>query len=209
MNQTPTFCGVILAAGASTRMGQDKALLPWSPDKANSGGALLSAAIHAFAPFNDLVVVVAGKNTPAIAPVINANGGFMTINPEPERGQFSSLQCGLQGVLNHGRHAAMITLIDRTPVKSLTLEKLCTEFGPALASEKWAVVPEYGGRHGHPFLIGREMIEVFLRAPANANARDLQHQYQARIQYVPVDDPDITMNLNTPDDYAKLASQST
>jgi molybdopterin-guanine dinucleotide biosynthesis protein A len=42
-----------------------------------------------------------------------------------------------------------------------------------------------------------------------ANAREIQHQHQARIQYVPVNDPDTTMNLNTPDDYAKLSSQST
>ena len=70
------------------------------------------------------------------------------------------------------------------------------------------MVPEYGGRHGHPILIGREMIEAFLKAPVTANAREIQHQHQARIQYVPVDDPETTINLNTPDDYAK-ASQST
>ena len=189
-------------------MGKDKALLAWPPNTTNSGSTLLSAAIHAFSPFNDLVIVVGGKNASAVAPVVNANGGFLKINPEPERGQFSSLQCGLQEVLNHGRDAAMITLVDRPPVKFSTLEKLRGEFDAALSSEKWAVVPECGGRHGHPLLIGREMIEEFLKAPVTANARDVQHQHRERIQYVPVDDPEITMNLNTPDDYARLASQS-
>jgi molybdenum cofactor cytidylyltransferase len=209
MPHTPSFCGVILAAGASTRMGKDKALLAWPPNGTVGGGTLLSAAIAAFSPLNDLVIVVAGKNAADITPVVDATGGFLTINHEPERGQFSSLQCGLHEVLNRGRDAAMITLVDKPPVKASTLEKLRAEFDSALSAGKWAVVPEYGGRHGHPILIWREMIEVFLKAPVNANAREIQHHHQARIHYVAVDDPDTTMNLNTPDDYAKLASQST
>lgn len=207
MTQKTSFCGVILAAGSSTRMGKDKALLPWPPN--SNGSTLLSAAIDAFSPFCNLVIVVAGKNATNITSVVDANSGFLTINPEPERGQFSSLRCGLQLVLDRGRDAAMITLVDRPPVKSSTLEKLRREFDSALSNGKWAVVPECSGRHGHPILIGREMIEVFLKAPVTANAREIQHQNQARIQYVLVDDPDITTNLNTPDDYTKLASQST
>jgi molybdenum cofactor cytidylyltransferase len=190
-------------------MGKDKALLAWPPASAVSGGTLLSAAIDAFSPLNDLVIVVAGKNAADITPVVDATGGFLTVNPEPERGQFSSLQCGLHEVLNRGRDAAMITLVDKPPVKAATLEKLRMEFDSALSAGKWAVVPEYDGRHGHPILIGREMIEAFLKAPVTANAREIQHQHQARIHYVPVNDPDTTTNLNTPDDYAKLSSQST
>lgn len=189
-------------------MGTDKALLTWPPNTANRGSTLLSVAMNALFSFNDLVIVVGGKNASNVAPVVDANGGWLTINPDAERGQFSSLQCGLREVLNHGRDAAMITLVDRPPVKSSTLEKLRREFDAALASGRWATVPEYGGRHGHPFLIGREMIEVFLKAPVTANAREIQHQYQARIQYVPLNDPNVTMNLNTVGDYAKLGLQS-
>ena len=202
-----SFCGVILAAGASTRMGKDKALLPWPPDN-STGETLLSAAIHAFVPFNNLVIVVAGKNAAAIEPTVNACDGHVTVNPEPDRGQFSSLQCGLQEVLNHGHDAAMVTLVDKPPVKAAILEKLEKEFDTSGSNGKWAVVPEYGGRHGHPILIAREMIELFLKAPVTTNAREIQHLHQARIQYVAVDDPATTMNLNTPDDYARLRSQS-
>ena len=66
------------------------------------------------------------------------------------------------------------------------------------------MVPEYNGRHGHPFLAGREMIEAFLRAPATATARDVEHQHPNHISYVPVDDPRVAMNVNTPEDYAAL-----
>jgi molybdenum cofactor cytidylyltransferase len=202
-----SFCGIILAAGASSRMGRDKALLPWPP--ASGSGTLLSAAIKAFSHFNDLVLVVVGKNEAELTPIVDANAGFVTVNPDPDRGQFSSLQCGLQEVLNRGRDAAMITLVDKPPAKTSTLEKLRQEFDSAMAAGKWAVVPEHGGKHGHPILIGREMIEVFLKAPATATAREIEHQHQSHIQYVSVDDPDIALNLNTPEDYSALTSQST
>jgi molybdenum cofactor cytidylyltransferase len=135
-------------------------------------------------------------------------GGILIINPQPERGQFSSLQCGLQEVLNRRSDAAMITLVDKPPVKASTLMKLRAEFETASFDGKWAVVPEYSGRHGHPILVGREMIEAFLRSPITSNAREVQHQHQTRIQYVHVDDPGTTMNINTPEDYTRLASQS-
>ena len=82
--------------------------------------------------------------------------------------------------------------------------KLLAAFEAATAQRKLAVIPEYGGKHGHPILIGREMIEVFLKAPTGTTARDVEHQYAEGIEYVPVDDPFITLNVNTPEDYAVL-----
>jgi hypothetical protein len=52
------------------------------------------------------------------------------------------------------------------------------------------------------------MIEAFLRAPAGAMARDIEHQHQEHIQYIRVDDPMIALNVNTPEDYAALLVQS-
>lgn len=208
MSRAPSLCAVILAAGESTRMGSDKALLPWPPvgvgKKPASGQTFLSAAIEALSPFNDLVIVVAGKNEANLAPLVYATGASLVQNPEPERGQFSSLQVGLHAVLNRGRDAAMITLVDRPPVGAATLQALLASFQTALSNEKWALVPEYGGKHGHPILVGREMIEAFLRAPATSTARDVEHQNLQHIEYVSIDDPMIAMNVDTPQDYAAL-----
>ncbi len=66
----------------------------------------------------DVVLVVVGKNEAALAPIVYANGASLVVNPDPERGQFSSLRVGLQEVLNRGRDAAMVTLVDRPPVRA-------------------------------------------------------------------------------------------
>src|SRR6202790_877315 len=195
MGRTTAFCGVILAAGESSRMGRDKALLPWPPQPAGpaAGAAFLCAAIRLFFSHVDVVLVVVGKNEAALAPVVYANGASLVVNPDPARGQSSSLQAGLREVLNRGPDAAMITLVDRPPVRSETIETLELAFELASTHRKWAVIPEYQGKHGHPILVGRELLEAFLRAPVTSNARDVEHAHKNDIEYVPVDDPLVTM----------------
>ncbi len=209
MSRAPSFAGVILAAGDSSRMGMDKALLPWPPQvggQAPSKDTFLSAVIRSLFS-TDFVVIVAGKNEAALAPIAYANGASVVTNPDPSRGQFSSLQVGLHEVLNRGRDAAVITLIDRPPISASTLQTLRQAFENS-PQNIWAVVPEFSGKHGHPFLAGRELIEVFLQAPPTATARDIEHRYQDRIQYVAVDDPFVALNINTPEDYAALLAKS-
>jgi molybdenum cofactor cytidylyltransferase len=130
----------------------------------------------------------------------------VVINPDPSRGQFSSLRVGLHEVLNHGRDAAVITLVDRPPVSTATVLLLRDAYESA-AQNIWAVVPEYSGKHGHPYLAGRELIEKFLQAPPTGSARDVEHRYQEHIQYVVVSDPYATLNINTPEDYAALLAK--
>jgi molybdenum cofactor cytidylyltransferase len=206
MARSPSFAGVILAAGESSRMGSDKALLPWPPQFEGQSAAaetFLSAAIASLMLATDFVLVVVGKNEAAVAPIAYANGASVVVNPEPSRGQFSSLQVGLHEVLNRGRDAAVITLVDRPPVGSATVQLLREAFESAPANI-WAVVPEVSGTHGHPYLVGRELMEAFLQAPATGSAREVEHRCQDHIQYVAVDDPFVALNINTPEDYAGL-----
>ncbi|MGD1215381.1 MAG: nucleotidyltransferase family protein [Terriglobales bacterium] len=205
MGRTQSLCGVILAAGDSSRMGRDKALLPWPPPAL--GDTFLSAAIRLFFSHVDVVLVVVGKNEAALAPVVYANGASLVVNPDPARGQFSSLRVGLQEVLNRGRDAAMVTLVDRPPVRMETIERLESAFERATTQRKWAVIPEYQGKHGHPILVGREMMEAFLRAPETSDARDVEHAHLSQIEYVPVDDPLVAINVDTPEQYAALPPQ--
>ncbi len=187
-------------------MGTDKALLPWPPQIAGqprSQETFLSAAIASLMLATDFVLIVAGRNEAALAPIVYANGASMVTNPDPDRGQFSSLQVGLHEVLNRGRDAAVITLVDRPPISSGNVQLLRDAF-EAAPPEVWAVVPDFSGKHGHPYLAGRELIEAFLQAPPTASAREVERRYQEHISYVAVSDPFVALNINTPEDYAAL-----
>ena len=209
MSRAPGFAGLILAAGESTRMGTDKALLPWPPVAAQvfPKESFLSAAIRSLSLSTDFVMVVAGKNEGTLEPVAYAGGASLITNPDPSRGQFSSLQFGLREVLNRGRDAAIITLVDRPPASPETVARLREAF-EAAAQDIWAVVPEFSGKHGHPYIAGREMIERFLREPPTGNARDVEHRHAGHIRYIAVNDPFVVLNINTPEDYAALLSKS-
>jgi molybdenum cofactor cytidylyltransferase len=214
MPQTAGICGVILAAGKSSRMGRDKALLPWPPvaEGAPAVNTFLGAMIDLLQQHADLVVVVAGKNVAELEPIADAHGAFTVVNPAPERGQFSSIQVGLRDVLNRGRDAAFLVPVDRPPVLPATVRDLRAAF---LASDTgiWAAVPEVSREgvaiHGHPILLGREMMEQFLRAPADSVARDIEHQHQQHILYVPVSDARVAANVDTPEEYARLLRSET
>jgi len=186
-------------------MGRDKALLPWPPND-SLGGTFLSATIRSLTAQTDLVIVVAGANTLQLEPVVYAEGAFLVENLTPDLGQFSSLRVGLQDVLSRGRDAAVVTLVDRPPVQPVTLDALLLAFEDVVDRRKWAVVPEFNDKHGHPIVVAREMIEAFLRAPASSNAREVRHAHQELIEYVTVEDPFVTMNVDTPEDYAALCS---
>ena len=48
------------------------------------------------------------------------------------------------------------------------------------------------------------MLEAFLRAPETSSAREVEHAHQSEIEYVPVDDPLVAVNVDTPEQYSSL-----
>ena len=183
-------------------MGEDKALLQYG------GQTFLAGAIQLLQNACDFVVVVAGSNTDLLRPVIYQNSAYLVLNSKPELGQFSSLRLALQAALDRGRDAVCLTLVDRPPALPQTLLRLKDYFLHTAPETTWSVVPQFDGKHGHPVVFSREMMEVFLRADPSSNAREIEHQHQDRIEYLKVDDARVVMNINTPEDYSAL-SQTT
>jgi molybdenum cofactor cytidylyltransferase len=190
-------------------MGRDKALLPWPPAAPGSTDAgnqtLLTASIEALKPFAESVMVVAGNNIATIAPLATAHEALIVQNPAPERGQFSSLQVGLQELIARGYDSAMITLVDSPPLSLAGMQKLHAEFEEALLRGLWGVQPENSGRHGHPLLAGRRLIDALLAAPVTSDARTIKHQHAQLIGSITVPDALLTIDVNTPEQYEALA----
>ena len=209
MDEPVQLAGLVLAAGDSTRMGADKAMLPWPPPLPGATDSpphtLLSAALLAFNHFTRFNVVVAGKNADAIATVVGACGAYLVRNPAPENGQFSSLQVGLRDLLDRGCNAAIVTPVDCPPLSPSSLERLHYAFLGALTAGFWAVAPEHDGKHGHPLLANRDLIDAFLKADITSNAREVLHAHVSRVVYVPVPESLAKAGLNTPEDYAAVA----
>src|SRR5262249_36163049 len=133
-----TIAGIILAAGASRRMGTPKALLNWN------GETFLDGMIRVFSEVASPVIVVLGNHAEQIrAGIQRGSDARFVINPDPERGMLSSLQIALETVPPEAE-AVMFTPVDHPSLQSSTIEKL------AARTEAPVTVPTYHDAHGHP-----------------------------------------------------------
>ncbi len=187
-----TVAAVILAAGASSRMGSPKALLD-----AGAGESFLDRLAGAFLASGCTVYAVLGEDATLIAKA-NRRGAEITfvLNPDPSRGQLSSLQCGLRAAA--GADAIFFTPVDAPGVACETI-RLLLEF----LTEKDFVIPIYEGQRGHPVLLRAGCAEAFLNPPEGASARDILHARRTSTRFVEVADPGILEDIDDPAAYER------
>jgi molybdenum cofactor cytidylyltransferase len=192
------IAGIILAGGASRRMGTPKALLRFQHE------TFLDRLIRVFAVISSPVIVVLGHQSDQIRSGIErASDATFAVNPDPERGMLSSLQCGL-AALPRETEALMFTPVDHPNLQAATLEKIAARFEAERAP---VTVPSHQGEHGHPVCIARALAEELLALPPTAMASDVIHKYVSRTSYIEVNDPAVTTDVDDPEAYAGLLAQ--
>lgn len=197
------IAGVILAAGASSRMGSPKALLEYR------GETFIGRLVRVLSLACDPVIVVLGFHADKIAPRISGAPGSrvqVVINPAPERGQLSSLQTALAALsaeLAGDVEGFMFVPVDCPAVEASTVTEVVGQFRRREPGTR-IVVPQYRGKHGHPVCCSRELADEFLVLPAAAQARDVIHAHVADTRYLNVDDPGILRDVDDPEAYRQL-----
>ena len=135
------IAAVILAAGASRRMGSPKALLEFQ------GETFLNRLIRVLGNISAPVIVVLGHHAETIRAQTTVAARFV-VNPDPERGQLSSLQTGLAEVPQNVE-GFLFTPVDSPAVEENTLQQLIARF-QTRPPETQFVIPRYQGKRGHP-----------------------------------------------------------
>jgi molybdenum cofactor cytidylyltransferase len=192
------IAAVILAAGASRRMGSPKALLDYQ------GEPFLNRLIRVLGSVCHPVIAVLGSHADVIR--ANANGVVQfVVNPDPERGQLSSLQTGLAAVPRDVEGFAF-TPVDSPAVCEGTLDQLVAKFH-VRKPETQFVIPRYQGQRGHPVFAAAPLLAEFLALPLTAQAKDIVHAYVPRTEYLDVDDPGILADIDDRAAYQQLLKQ--
>jgi molybdenum cofactor cytidylyltransferase len=197
--KSPGIAGIILSAGASRRMGTPKALLLLH------GAAFLDRLVTAFSPACDPTIVVLGYDAERIRESIVTTAPVRFIlNPDPEQGMFSSLQCGLRA-LPANLEAAIFTPVDYPAIRAATVASIARVYEQRRCP---VTMPLHAGQHGHPVCISRRVIDELLALPATAQARDVIRAYRPQTAFVDVDDPGILSDVDLPEDYRRLAASA-
>jgi CTP:molybdopterin cytidylyltransferase MocA len=190
---------IVLAAGESTRMGSPKALL-----RDSSGRSFVAriVATLADAGFRDVTLVTGSLHAAIVAALAADRDSLMTIhfarNPDPSRGQLSSLQVGLEHAARPGVRAVMVTLVDVPLLSAATIRAVVNAYRESGAP---IVRPSHGDHHGHPVIFDRRLFDELRRADPGHGAKAVLRAHASEIVNVPVDDRGALVDIDTPEDY--------
>jgi molybdenum cofactor cytidylyltransferase len=201
VEQLMKFGTIILAAGASRRMGVPKVLLPWGAT------SVLGHLIGLWQKLGaEQVAVVHAANRAIEAeldrlafPIHNR-----ILNPAPERGMFSSIQCAANwpGWKPHLTHW-LITLGDQPHLRAQTLQALL-DFGAAHPGR--ICQPGRQGRPRHPVLLPNDAFAQLRDSPA-AHLQDFLQAQPGQSAAFESDDPGLDLDLDYSADYQQAISQ--
>jgi molybdenum cofactor cytidylyltransferase len=183
---------IILAAGESRRMGRPKAMLPFR------GGTFLTAIAGNLARHCSPVIAVFGFDAARMSQC--APQSVVPVeNPDYAQGMITSLKAGLRAV-PESCNAVLFTLVDHPAVMPETVDAV-------MRSTAQIAIPRCENRRGHPVLIGRQIACEFLLEPLTSKVRDVIDRHAAEIEYVEVDDPGISDDIDNPALYEKLLAR--
>ncbi len=189
------IAGIILAAGASSRMGSPKALLDYR------GETFIQRLVRVLSAVCDPVIVVLGYHADALRPAVpNAT---IVVNPAPERGQLSSLQTGL-AALPPDAEGFLFTPVDSPAVEVATIERLAAEF-QRRNPKTLLVIPRFKAQRGHPVFAARAIADELSALPPTGQARDVIHGHVSDTLYIDVDDPGILIDVDDREAYRRLS----
>ena len=190
------FGAVILAAGASTRMGAPKQLL------ALDGRPLVVRSVEAaLASPAWPVVVVLGAHAEKIRPVLARLPVLIAESPVWAEGMAASIRAGVTTLRQFSRalDGALVALCDQPAFSADTIAQLVAA---QRTTGRSIVAARYGGRHGAPALFLRGHFETLVHLTGEEGARTLLNGDPARV--ASVDLPALALDLDTPEDVARL-----
>jgi molybdenum cofactor cytidylyltransferase len=192
---------VVLAAGESTRMGAPKALL-----RAPDGRSFITRVVDAFVAAGvPVVTVVTGSHHDRIVEALTREAPELmpcfARNPDPARGQLSSLWVGMDAAIAVDTEGLLVTLVDVPMLHATTISAVIAAWQRTRAP---IVRPALGERHGHPVLFDRALFQELRAAPLDAGAKTVVRRHADRIVNVAVEDEGCLVDIDTPADYAAL-----
>lgn len=172
-------------------MGTPKALLDYR------GETFLDRLIRVLGGVCDPVIVALGYHAGEIRAATHGHARFV-VNPDPSRGQLSSLKTALAEVPVDAEGFLFLP-VDCPAAEPETVRRIVDEFR---STDERLVIPRFEGRRGHPVCARRELIAEFLALPAEGQAKEVVRRHAAH--YLDTLDAGVLGDIDDPEAYRML-----
>jgi len=188
--------GLVLGAGASSRLGQPKQLLPFR------GTTLLGWVVNQAerATGLDEVIVVLGRAADEIRGRVDFGNAKVVDNPVFVEGCASSYRAGI-GAIAPQSDAIMIILGDQPGIDPETINRVADEWR---RGDGQIALASYQGRKGHPMLFARPLFDKLVGLHGDKAAWKLVDANPDLVRLVPLDRP-FPKDINTVEDFQRAA----
>jgi len=195
-----SFGAIVLAAGASERMGASKPLLRIGQT------TFLEHVLDQLDEVPDIaaVIVVLGARAPIIKEQVDFGRAIAIQHRGYKEGMFSSVRAGARALIRKlpDLTGGMVCHVDMPLVRAATYGRLVEAYQP---EKDDVVIAAFQGEAGHPLLLSRVLVErladVSLAAPSEETLADFIDTHAERRRFVDAQDPMVLVNINTPDAY--------
>jgi molybdenum cofactor cytidylyltransferase len=178
-------------------MGSPKALLDFR------GETFLARLLRIFGTVCDPLIVVLGHHVETLRAHVPPHVRVV-VNPDPDRGQLSSLQIAL-AALPEECTGFLFTLVDSPAVSETTVARIVETFE---RSDAPLVIPKVNGKRGHPVCAARSLAQEFLALDPTDETRRVINAHSSEILYLELDDPGVLADADDPAAYARLLEQT-
>jgi molybdenum cofactor cytidylyltransferase len=184
---------IVLAAGQSKRMGQQKMLMPWG--QTTVIGKVVSTLLEAGIME---VCVVTGGNQAELKETLGAYEISYTHNKDFANGEMlTSVQVGLES-LGETSEAVLIVLGDQPQIKVKVIQEIVKRYG---STHHKIMVPSYQMHRGHPWLLEKTYWQEIQNLKPPETLRNFLKAHQEVIDYMTTDSQSIIQDLDTQADY--------
>lgn len=185
---------IILAAGQSQRMGQNKFLLPWGKKKMIKQ----TLEIYLESPLAEIILVL-GHEAERILEEISPLPVKIMINSAYPEGMSSSLRCGLLAV-NQETTGILIALGDQPGIRREVVADLVGAFQKFYPRQN-IFVPTYAGQRGHPVIFSKKFFGEIEQLRGDVGGREILSRNETEILEVQVESEGILWDIDTMEDY--------
>ncbi len=194
---TEKFAAIVLAGGFSSRMGKFKPLLPLGETTILERILLLLKVAGV-----DDIRVVMGHRANEVMPLLERLRVIPVVNKRFREGMFSSVAAGVVN-LGESCEAFFVFPVDIPLVRRQTLLDIMRAYKQD--NRKNIIYPAFCGERGHPPLISASYRDMIARWHGEGGLKALLREHDEEAADVEVVDEYILCDLDTPDDYRRIA----